>query len=100
MSRASLADAGSSSISWTSWFTCSTPKPELSISSSDCGTMLHRSGTRPRRKGRPEAMRRFSITLLGMLLLPVTLSAQYFGRNRVQYGRFDFQIIQTEHFDV
>lgn len=32
--------------------------------------------------------------------LPTTLKAQYFGRNKVQYGRFDFKIIQTEHFDV
>jgi Tol biopolymer transport system component len=38
--------------------------------------------------------------LLGLALLPLTLHAQYFGRNRVQYGRFDFKIIQTEHFDV
>ena len=27
-------------------------------------------------------------------------SAQYFGRNKVQYTDFDFKIIQTEHFDV
>ena len=33
-------------------------------------------------------------------MLPPALPAQYFGRNKVQYGRFDFQIIQTEHFDV
>src|SRR5687767_4995519 len=26
--------------------------------------------------------------------------AQYFGRNKVQYHSFDFQIIRTEHFDV
>ncbi|HET7041649.1 MAG TPA: hypothetical protein VFI13_06510, partial [Gemmatimonadales bacterium] len=25
---------------------------------------------------------------------------QYFGQNRVQYRTFDFQVIQTEHFDV
>ncbi|MGH7528854.1 MAG: hypothetical protein ACREMN_00580 [Gemmatimonadales bacterium] len=28
------------------------------------------------------------------------LAAQYFGQNKVQYRRFDFKIIQTEHFDV
>jgi len=28
------------------------------------------------------------------------LSAQYFGRNKVQYESFDFQILKTEHFDV
>ncbi|HXH63521.1 MAG TPA: hypothetical protein VNG95_05000, partial [Gemmatimonadales bacterium] len=28
------------------------------------------------------------------------LTAQYFGQNKVQYRTFDFQIIQSEHFDV
>jgi len=31
---------------------------------------------------------------------PGLLSAQYFGRNKVQYTNFDFKVIQTEHFDV
>jgi len=31
---------------------------------------------------------------------PSTASAQYFGRNKVQYRSFDFQVIRTEHFDV
>jgi Tol biopolymer transport system component len=31
---------------------------------------------------------------------PGVLSAQYFGRNKVQYSNFGFKIIQTEHFDV
>ncbi|HXH06068.1 MAG TPA: BamA/TamA family outer membrane protein [Vicinamibacterales bacterium] len=26
--------------------------------------------------------------------------AQYFGRNKVQYKRFAFQVLQTEHFDI
>ena len=34
------------------------------------------------------------------LLVADTASAQYFGRNKVQYRAFDFQIIKTEHFDV
>jgi hypothetical protein len=25
--------------------------------------------------------------------------AQYFGRNKVQYGTFDFEELQTEHFE-
>ncbi|HEX4628172.1 MAG TPA: BamA/TamA family outer membrane protein [Gemmatimonadales bacterium] len=29
-----------------------------------------------------------------------SLSAQYFGQNKVQYQAFDFHIIQTEHFEV
>jgi hypothetical protein len=31
---------------------------------------------------------------------PALLPAQYFGQNKVQYRTFDFEIIQTEHFDV
>ncbi len=35
-----------------------------------------------------------------LLLVPAEASAQFFGRNKVQYRAFDFQIIRTEHFDV
>ena len=45
-------------------------------------------------------MRRLLLAIATLTLLPGVLAAQYFGRNRVQYGRFDFKIIQTEHFDV
>ncbi len=39
--------------------------------------------------------------LLGAaMLLPAPASAQYFGRNKVQYEDFDFQVLKTEHFDV
>ena len=41
-----------------------------------------------------------ALVLLLLLGLPGVLSAQYFGRNKVQYTNFDFKIIQTEHFDV
>ena len=34
----------------------------------------------------------------GLTVLPV--SAQSFGRNKVQYDDFDFQVIRTEHFDI
>lgn len=34
------------------------------------------------------------------LLLPLPLQAQYFGRNKVQYRSFDFQVLRTENFDV
>lgn len=40
--------------------------------------------------------------LLSLLIvwgvLPV--NAQYFGRNKVRYENFDFQVMKTEHFDV
>jgi hypothetical protein len=29
-----------------------------------------------------------------------TASAQYFGRNKVHYRTFDFQVMKTEHFDI
>ncbi len=31
---------------------------------------------------------------------PFRPSAQYFGRNKVQYERFDFKVLATEHFDI
>ena len=42
-------------------------------------------------------VRVLAVALVGA---PGVLSAQYFGRNKVQYTNFDFKIIQTEHFDV
>jgi Tol biopolymer transport system component len=47
--------------------------------------------------------RRFAIALAAATLLaglPATASAQYFGRNKVQYKKLDFQILKTEHFDI
>ena len=35
-----------------------------------------------------------------VLLLTAPLSAQYFGQNKVQYERFDFQVLTTPHFDL
>ncbi len=39
---------------------------------------------------------------LGSLVPTVvpTADAQYFGRNRVQYQGFDFEVLKTEHFDI
>jgi Tol biopolymer transport system component len=46
-------------------------------------------------------LRRIAPVLLACFLsTPGLLSAQYFGRNKVQYTNFDFKVIQTEHFDV
>jgi Tol biopolymer transport system component len=45
-------------------------------------------------------LRRAAPALVLLLLAPGLLSAQYFGRNKVQYSSFDFKVIQTEHFDV
>ncbi len=35
-----------------------------------------------------------------LALLPRTGWAQYFGRNKVQYETFTFQVLRTDHFDV
>ena len=37
----------------------------------------------------------------GVLLLagPLSADAQYFGRNKVQYDQFDFNVFRTEHFE-
>src|SRR6478609_11847352 len=45
--------------------------------------------------------RRCAIALAAAGLLtgfPITAQAQYFGRNKVQYKKLDFQILKTEHF--
>ena len=48
-------------------------------------------------------MRR-TITRLGLLAVLCAAAqpaaGQYFGQNKVQYRRFNFQTIQTEHFDI
>jgi len=41
-----------------------------------------------------------ALVVLSALWPTGPLAAQYFGQNRVQYRTFDFQVIQTEHFDV
>ena len=41
-----------------------------------------------------------AITAAVLLLLPAAASAQYFGRNKVQYDAFDFEVLETAHFDI
>ena len=38
--------------------------------------------------------------VIGAVCWPSASAAQYFGRNKVQYRTFDFQILRTEHFDL
>src|SRR6266705_3495716 len=48
-------------------------------------------------------MRRFRWLILFAITLcatPARGGAQYFGQNKVQYRSFNFQTIQTEHFDI
>ncbi len=39
-------------------------------------------------------------SFVAFLLLPLTLWAQYFGRNKVKYETFRFEVMHTPHFDV
>jgi Tol biopolymer transport system component len=47
---------------------------------------------------------RFSLAVLSLLLVllwtPPVAEAQYFGRNKVQYKDFTFEVLKTDHFDV
>ncbi|PYQ31850.1 MAG: peptidase S9 [Acidobacteria bacterium] len=43
---------------------------------------------------------RLAVLSLLITLLTVPASAQYFGRNKVQWENFHFKVLQTEHFDL
>ena len=47
-------------------------------------------------------MKRLTRLALACLILSLgsPASAQYFGRNKVRYRAFDFQVMRTEHFDI
>ena len=40
------------------------------------------------------------VSVLLLLVLVGDASAQYFGKNKVQYRRHEFRVLQTEHFDI
>ena len=42
-----------------------------------------------------------SVTTAAILLaIASTASAQYFGRNKVRYKKLNFQVLETDHFDI
>lgn len=41
-----------------------------------------------------------TLVILSVSIFFSSLEAQYFGRNKVQYERFDFKVLKTKHFDV
>ncbi len=45
-------------------------------------------------------LRTIAAGLLLALVAPIGASAQYFGRNKVEYVDFDFRVLQPAHFDV
>jgi Tol biopolymer transport system component len=51
----------------------------------------------------PRNSRSIAALILSALMLAgsaSTASAQYFGRNKVQFKKFDFQVMKTDHFDI
>ena len=51
-----------------------------------------------------QIFRRFPLAFLSIFLMCVSTAgpaeAQYFGRNKVQYKEFKFEVLKTDHFDV
>ena len=46
-------------------------------------------------------LQRTAVTFFVAATLGVSAAqAQYFGRNKVQYGAFEFEVLKTEHFDI
>ncbi|MBC8145221.1 MAG: peptidase S9, partial [bacterium] len=43
---------------------------------------------------------RLAIVAIAFIAIASSASAQYFGRNKVQYENFDFKVLSTEHFDI
>ncbi|MDD8014992.1 MAG: basic secretory protein-like protein [Acidobacteriota bacterium] len=41
-----------------------------------------------------------ALLISGLVFFSASLEAQYFGRNKVQYERFDFKVMKTRHFDI
>jgi Tol biopolymer transport system component len=50
--------------------------------------------------GNRSALLAFLILLTSFAVIVPDAAAQYFGRNKIQYQRFNFRIIKTKHFDV
>ena len=45
-------------------------------------------------------MRGVALGVIVVMLAGAPAGAQYFGRNKVQYKKFDFQVLTTENFDI
>ncbi len=58
-------------------------------------TRSHRSGL-----GFPRILLAALLLAVSVTAIPASVSAQYFGRNKVQYETFDFKILKTPHYDI
>lgn len=45
-------------------------------------------------------LKRAVAAMCALLLAAVSADAQYFGRNKVQYQRFEFRVLETPHFNL
>jgi Tol biopolymer transport system component len=48
----------------------------------------------------PPTAVRLAVAVVLLACLPGGAAAQYFGRNKVEYERFDWRVLKTEHFDI
>jgi WD40 repeat protein len=53
-----------------------------------------------RYKQRTDGRMRWAMFFLFFGWATATASAQYFGRNKVQYQKFDYQVLSTDHFQI
>ena len=58
---------------------------------------MNNPGSHPRRLALSALL---AAAAVSVAVLPPPAAAQYFGRNKVQYGSFDFEVLKTDHFDV
>jgi hypothetical protein len=49
---------------------------------------------------RSTCIRHLAVLAVLILVAGAETSAQYFGTNKVQYERFDFRVLATDHFDI
>ncbi len=62
--------------------------------------MIFHSRSHTSGSGAPRSFLIALVSALSVAALPSSLSAQYFGRNKVQYETFDFKILKTPHYDI
>ena len=51
-------------------------------------------------RSRIRSIERIAAAALALAVLAAPAAAQYYGRNKVQYQKFDFQVMKTRHFDI
>src|SRR5947207_14981430 len=77
------------------------PARRLGRSSSWLGLLI-REGGGPMRSlvPVPRAALRLAVAFAVLACLPRDASGQYFGRNKVEYEHFKWQVLKTEHFNI